>query len=242
MKSPKSTFSFKSFEEVKALLTAKSISFPEALPSTREERQEQLSPELEEKLFQEAMTGVAPICRDNCVERGLPTVEPGRLRQENDAEPLLKLRDLVEYGMDFRVADTPEYIEGTMYHVHPEVARRLHRGDYSIQAYINLHRLNVSNAKDTFERFLKWAVATSKTGVLIVHGRGLSSTAEPILKQKVVEWLTRGPWRKWVVAYASARSCDGGAGATYVLLRRRPASKRLRRSSRLPGKRNASVL
>jgi len=242
MKSPKSTFSFKSFEEVKALLTAKSISFPEALPSTREERQEQLSPELEEKLFQEAMTGVAPISRDNCVERGLPAVEPARFPRENDAEPLLKLRDLVEYGMDFRVTDTPEYIEGTMYHVHPEVARRLHRGDYSIQAYINLHRLNVSNAKDTFERFLKWAVATGKTGVLIVHGRGLSSTAEPILKQKVVEWLTRGPWRKWVVAYASARSCDGGAGATYVLLRRRPASKRLRRSSRLPGKRNASVL
>ena len=242
MKSPKSTLSFKSFEEIKALVTAKSISFPEALPSAREERQEQLSPELEEKLFQEAMTGVAPISRDNCVERGLPTVEPGSPREENDSEPLLKLRDLVEYGMGFRVADTPEYIEGTMYHVHPEVARRLHRGDYSIQAYINLHRLNVCNAKDAFEKFLKWAVTTGKTGVLIVHGRGLSSTAEPILKQKVVEWLTRGPWRKWIVAYASARSCDGGAGATYVLLRRWPASKRLRRSGGLPGKGKASTL
>ncbi len=242
MKSPKSTLSFKSFEEIKALLKVKSISFPEAPPSPREEHLEQLSPELEEKLFQEAMTGVAPISRDNCVERGLPTVLPGGPREENDSEPLLRLKDLVERGMGFRVADTPEYIEGTMYHVHPEVARRLHRGDYSIQAYINLHRLNVSNAREIFEKFLKWAITTGKTGVLIVHGRGLSSTAEPVLKQKVVEWLTRGPRRKWVVAYASARSCDGGAGATYVLLRRWPASKRLRRSTGLTGKRKASTL
>ncbi len=233
MKSPKPTFSFKSFEEIKALLAAKSISFPEAPPSTREECQEQLSPELEKRLFQEAMASVTPIARNNCVERGLPTVLPERPRDEDDSEPLLKLKDLVKYGMGFRVADTPEYIEGTMYQVHPEVARRLHRGDYSIQAYINLHRLTVSNAKETLEKFLRWAVFTGKTGVLIVHGRGLSSTAEPILKQKVVEWLTRGPWRKWIVAYASARSCDGGAGATYVLLRRLPISKRFKRSNRL---------
>ena len=229
MKSPKSTFSFKSFEEIKALLRAKSISFPEAPPVIGEECQEQLSPESEKKLFQEAMTGVAPISRDNCVERGFPTVFPERPKDENDTEPLLKLKDLVEYGMGFEVADTPEYIEGTMYHVHPEVARRLHRGDYSIQAYINLHRLSVSSARETLEKFLRWAVTTGKTGVLIVHGRGLSSTTEPVLKQKVVEWLTRGPWRKWVVAYASARSCDGGAGATYVLLRRLPISKRFKR-------------
>jgi len=229
MKSPKSTFSFKSFEEIKTLLKAKSIFFPQAPPSTHEECPEPVSPELEEKLFQEAMTDVAPISRDNCVERGLPTVFPERPGDENDSGPLLKLKDLVEYGTGFEVADTPEYIEGTMYQVHPDVARRLHRGDYSIQAYINLHRLNVSSARETLEKFLRWAVTAGKTGVLIVHGRGLSSSAEPILKQKVVEWLTRGPWRKWVVAYASARSCDGGAGATYVLLRRLPISKRFKR-------------
>ncbi|MGD0625276.1 MAG: Smr/MutS family protein, partial [Thermodesulfobacteriota bacterium] len=79
------------------------------------------------------------------------------------------------------------------------------------------------------QRFLKWAVMTGKRGVLIIHGRGLSSPQEPVLKEKVIEWLTRGPWRKWVIAYASARLCDGGAGATYVLLRRRPVSKRLKR-------------
>ncbi len=82
--------------------------------------------------------------------------------------------------------------------------------------------------KKLFEEFLKWAMNTHKKGVLIVHGRGLCSPSEPVLKKKVEEWLTRGPWRKWVVAYSSARICDGGAGATYVLLRERPVSKRFK--------------
>jgi DNA-nicking Smr family endonuclease len=68
--------------------------------------------------------------------------------------------------------------------------------------------------------------------VLIVHGRGLSSPAKPILKTKVIKWLTSGPWRKWVMAFTSARWCDGGAGATYVLLRKRPVTKRFKKKGR----------
>jgi DNA-nicking Smr family endonuclease len=140
----------------------------------------------------------------------------------------------VRYGIGFNVSETPEYIEGTGYNVSPSIAKRLHRGDFSIQAHVDLHGLRVEDAKETFEEFLNRAVTTGKRGVLIVHGRGLSSPSEPILKNKVKEWLTRGPWRKWVVAYSSARRCDGGAGATYVLLRQRPVSKRskIRRSGR----------
>jgi DNA-nicking Smr family endonuclease len=36
--------------------------------------------------------------------------------------------------------------------------------------------------------------------------------------------------RKWVIAFSSARSCDGGAGATYVLLRQRPLTMRFRKN------------
>ncbi|MBM4352093.1 MAG: hypothetical protein FJ106_19650, partial [Deltaproteobacteria bacterium] len=118
---------------------------------------------------------------------------------------------------------------GTGYHVHPEIARRLHRGDFSIQAHLDLHGLIVEEAKEVFHQFMKWAVMHGKTGILVTHGRGLSSPAEPVLKRKVEEWLLHSSWRKWVVAYSSARQCDGGAGATYVLLRPRPVSKRLKR-------------
>jgi len=51
----------------------------------------------------------------------------------------------------------------------------------------------------------------------------------PVLKSKVYQWLTSSPWHKWVVAFTSARLCDGGAGATYVLFRTRPLTKRFRK-------------
>lgn len=228
MKSSKSSFTFRSFQDLKALLEGKLFSFPERPQSDSINHEEKHNPELEEELFKKAMEGVAPISRDNYVERIFQVELPQSSRDKEDAEILEKLIDLVRHGKGFNVADTPEYIEGTGYQVHPGVAKRLHRGDYSIQAFVDLHGLLAEDAKEVFEKFLKWAMTTGKTGVLIVHGRGLSSPSEPVLKKKVVEWLTRGPWRKWVAAYCSARICDGGAGATYVLLRPRPVSKRLK--------------
>jgi DNA-nicking Smr family endonuclease len=236
MKSSKSSFTFKSFQDLKALLENKPFSSPERRQVDLVNHEEKPLPELEEDLFKKAMEGVTPISRDKYVERIFQMELPESSRDKEDAEILEKLVDLVKYGKGFNVADTPEYIEGTNYHIHPTVAKRLHRGEYSIQAFVDLHGLLVEEAKEVFEKFLKWAVTTGKTGVLIVHGRGLSSPSEPVLKKKVVEWVTRGPWRKWVAAYSSARICDGGAGATYVLLRPRPLSKRLKIKRAASGK------
>jgi DNA-nicking Smr family endonuclease len=93
---------------------------------------------------------------------------------------------------------------------------------------IDLHGLTAEEAHTTFEGFLKKSVMAGKRAVMVIHGRGRSSPSEPIIKNKVVEWLTGGPWRKWVMAFSSARTCDGGAGATYILLRERPVTKRYR--------------
>ena len=58
--------------------------------------------------------------------------------------------------------------------------------------------------------------------VRIVHGRGKNSPGGvPVLKQNLPRWLSRGPARLIVLAYTSALPRDGGAGATYVLIRRR---------------------
>jgi len=229
MRSSKSLFTFKSFQDLKALLENRPLPFSERRRTDPMDHEEIQNPEVAEELFRKAMEGVKPISRENYIERIFQIELPESSRDKEDAEVLEKLADLVKYGRGFHVADTPEYIEGTNYHVHPTVAKRLHRGDYSIQAFVDLHGLLAEDAREVFEKFLRWAVITGKTGVLIVHGRGLSSPFEPVLKKKVVEWLTRGPWRKWVAAYASARICDGGAGATYVLLSPRPVSKRPRK-------------
>ena len=218
----------KSFQDLKVLLEGQSFSFPDHRHPNIGDHEVQSNPKLEEDLFKEAMEGVTPISRGNTVERVFHIELPEGPKNKDDIEILKKLTNLVKHGEGFNISDTPEYIEGTGYHVSASIARRLHQGDYSIQAYVDLHGLGVDDAKEFFDQFLKWAVTTGKRGVLVVHGRGLSSPSEPILKKKVIEWLTRGLWRKWVVAYSSARACDGGAGATYVLLRGRPISKRFK--------------
>lgn len=187
------------------------------------------SPESERKLFLKAMADVEPISRGNRVEPRFSPSIPAESKIDADDETLRRLDNLVKFGEGFVVEDTPEYIEGIGYHVHPEISKRLHRGKFSIQANIDLHGLGVEDARMVFEDFLKESVLTGKRAVLVVHGRGLSSPNKPVLKTKVVEWLTLGPWRKWVIAFSSARSFDGGAGATYVLLRQRPITSRYRK-------------
>jgi DNA-nicking Smr family endonuclease len=237
MKSKKSAFTLKSFEELISALDLTSL--PDDRPSTYQVPEEKLSPESEEELFQKEMEGVKPVLGKRRIGKIAKAELAEGFREKDDAETLKRLEDLIHYGTGFHVADTPEYIEGTGYHIHPEIARRLHRGEFSIQAHLDLHGFIVEEAKEAFDQFIKWAVTHGKTGVLVTHGRGLSSPAEPILKRKVEEWLTHGPWRKWVVAYTSARLCDGGAGATYVLLRPRPVSKRLKlKRSRVGGEKS----
>ena len=172
------------------------------------------------------MADVTRIPRSERIPGSPQARSPADFDADSDTMALEALEKLVRHGKGFIVAQTPEYIEGKADRVYPRVLERLHRGDFSIQAHIDLHGLTVESANEAFEKFLKASISTGKQTVLVVHGRGLSSPVKPILKTKVQEWLSRGPWRKWVIAFSSARPCDGGAGATYVLLRRRPLTKR----------------
>ncbi|MGE5256288.1 MAG: Smr/MutS family protein [Hyphomicrobiales bacterium] len=188
----------------------------------------------EDKLFAEAMAGVQRMDWGNpgC-EASRPSASSVQPAPE-DAE-MGPLQQLVDCGKGFVVSDTPEYMEGVGYRAPPDITQRLHRGDFAVQAHLDLHGLTVEAAWEVFDAFMKESILTGKSAVLIIHGRGLSSTAAPVLKTKVSQWLSSGPWRKWVVAFTSARMCDGGSGASYVLLRRRPLTKR-QRSRRAPAR------
>ncbi len=183
----------------------------------------------EKALFEEAMKDVVPIQRPLVHTEPSKPPSPCRDLRDSDGEVVASLKDLVRRGHGFVVSDTPEYMEGVGYGVDRRMAARLHRGDFSIQDHLDLHGLVVEEAKAVFDDFLQQSIMSSKRALLVIHGRGLSSTERPVLKTKVKEWLTSGLWRKWVVAFSSARACDGGAGATYVLLRRYPATKRYRK-------------
>ena len=230
MKPSKSSGFFKPFKNLNTLLENKEIKLkPSPVLKKKEANSQQMTQRQERDIFNEAMADVKRISRTNCpvvspLELKAPTPEPNL-----EYDSVQKLKKLVSNGTGFVVSLTPEYIEGTDNTVNPAIAHRLHRGDFSIQAHVDLHGLNVEAAREIFDRFMQKNIAAGKNAVLVIHGRGLSSPAEPVLKSKVYQWLTSSPWHKWVVAFTSARLCDGGAGATYVLFRQRPLTKRFRK-------------
>jgi len=121
---------------------------------------------------------------------------------------------------------TSEYIEGKKECVSHETLRRLRDGKFSVKAVLNLRRLTVEEALLALEDFFRRAIELEYSCVLVIHGRGLSSpNGEPVLKPLFRSWLEKGPYRRYVLAYASARPCDGGLGATYVLLSQRAVKK-----------------
>lgn len=183
----------------------------------------------DEMLFHREMADVVPLSKKNVYQDDAkkPDIPENRLSEEmetSDKEWVDKLRALVEHGEGFRIADTDEYVEGMGYRSHPHFMGRLHQGTYAVQDYIDLHGMGMEEARTEVNAFLKNAIRLGKRCVLIVHGRGLSSPCKPVLKLGILKLLKSNYWRKWILAFASARLCDGGAGGTYVLLRRRPVS------------------
>jgi DNA-nicking Smr family endonuclease len=100
--------------------------------------------------------------------------------------------------------------------------QRLKKGQFPIQDYVDLHGLTKQEAEIRVRDFLLQSQRLGLRCVLVVHGRGLNSENHiPVLKERLPAWLSRGPVKKLVLAFSTARPYDGGTGAIYVLLRRR---------------------
>jgi len=213
------------FASLGDLLARKEIQLPEV--SLPELPARPLTPAEEYRLFQDAMVDVIPLAGRNEAKPFQRKYSSGQPDYEDpDAEAMEKLRRLVETGEGFTVRHTAEYVQGGPEWMPPELFRRIHGGHFSIEAHVDLHGLNLAAACDNFNEFMRRVIAAGKRAVLVVHGRGRCSPGPPVIKRHVFDWLTRGAWKRWVIAFTSARPCDGGTGATVVLLRRTPRSGR----------------
>ena len=178
-------------------------------------------------LFDDAMRQVEPLANDprgrlGPVGASLEIGRPARRsKAEDEAEAYAELADLVDGNASFDIASTDEYIEGVADGIDRRLVKKLRRGEYAIQAHLDLHGLTQAEARVEVEQFLDDSRSRGRRCVLIVHGRGLHSKDQiPVLKEAVRTWLERGPVARAVLAFATARPHDGGAGAVYVLLRR----------------------
>lgn len=96
---------------------------------------------------------------------------------------------------------------------------RLKRGQIAIERRLDLHGRTQIEAHDALGRFLAASSAGDVRCVLIVTGKGIDGHG--VLRQMVPRWLAEEGNRQKVITYYTAQPRDGGAGALYVLIRRR---------------------
>lgn len=99
----------------------------------------------------------------------------------------------------------------------PDLLKRLKRGSFSVQDEIDLHQMTGEVARAAIVEFLAQAQRRGLHCVKLIHGKGLRSRpGGPVIKRLVDRLLRQ---RDDVVAFASARSEQGGTGAAVVLLK-----------------------
>lgn len=115
----------------------------------------------------------------------------------------------------------PELNHGSIIGVAKAQAERLRRGQLPIEARLDLHGHTQEEAHRALDDFLAWAQTAGKRCVLVVTGRGLAKRDGGVLRRAVPQWLNQAPNRARILAFDQAQPRHGGAGALYVLVKRR---------------------
>lgn len=129
----------------------------------------------------------------------------------------------------FRALDTTErfdlsfcdgYVRALAPDVDGQTVARLERGEFSRTTHIDLHGLTLDGARLVVDDFMREQQSRGSRCVLVITGKGQNSpTGRGVLREAIPEWLVQGPSARRILALVSARPCDGGEGAIYVLLR-----------------------
>jgi DNA-nicking Smr family endonuclease len=176
----------------------------------------------EDELWTLAVDGANPLAdRSARIKPPPPALSLAPQHLDPDLAAYDDLRALVTGEVAFDTSDGDEFIEGHARGLDHGLVHKLRRGDFSVQAHLDLHGLLKEEAKAALEIFLTRCRQQGKRCVLVVTGRGLHSKDQvPVLKGALKGWMSTGRFARHVLAFATARPHDGGSGAVYVLLRR----------------------
>jgi len=169
----------------------------------------------EQALFERSVGPVTPLR-----ERGravLPRRRPAPLPLQRARDERAALHETMSDEMDIEsLLDTDAALSFRRPDVGPDVPKRLRRGQWAIQAQIDLHGLRRDEAREQLGAFLRAARRQGLRCVRVVHGKGHGSPGRlPVLKGKVHTWLVQS---NAVLAFVQARASEGGHGALVVLL------------------------
>ncbi|MCI0505570.1 MAG: Smr/MutS family endonuclease [Gammaproteobacteria bacterium] len=165
------------------------------------------------RLFQEMMEGVTPLPK-NKIEPGSAPKAGKPKRELKETKPHSQFGEL-EYAPAVAADENLLFARDG---VQQKILAKLKKGQFPIEARIDLHGSTVNDAGARLEHALKVALGNQQRCVLIVHGRGMGSLGnKPAIKTHVNQWLRDS---SDVLAFVTALPQHGGTGAVYVLLKR----------------------
>ena len=103
--------------------------------------------------------------------------------------------------------------------------RRLARGLVAPDSAVDLHGQNLAGAYDLLDRRLEQAIASEARLLLLITGKPPSDERRPVargaIRAAVGDWLAASRHAGDIAAVRNAHPRHGGAGALYIILRRR---------------------
>lgn len=171
---------------------------------------------LEADIFRHSVGQVAPLKTAQKHVSALPRPQPIAYQHLADERAALQESLSDEFDAD-SLLDTDGNLSYTRPGVGADVVRKLRKGNWVIQAQLDLHGLRRDEARESLGEFLRRCCRHGVRCVRVIHGKGLGSVnKEPVLKQKVKNWLIQ---KDEVLAFSQATAADGGSGALIVLLK-----------------------
>ena len=168
----------------------------------------------DKSLFRKAVSGTRPLKQDHKSPHK-PRRKPVPLQRHRDEQDVMASLLSDDFSPDIETGEELLFVRTG---IQERVLRKLRRGQFAIEAELDLHGYIVPEARQAIAVFLRDALLAGKRCVRIIHGKGLGAEGRlPVLKIKVNSWLRQ---KDQVLAFCSARPQDGGTGAVYVLLKK----------------------
>ena len=170
------------------------------------------------ELFRASVADVTPLRHTGKVTIERPRPRPVPVQRLLDERAALRdsLSDHIAWEVGAETGDELVYARNG---IGPQILRKLRRGHWIVQDELDLHGFTSIEARELLAEFLSRCLRRGLRCVRIIHGKGLrSKNREPVLKQKVANWLIQ---KEEILAYCQAQQADGGAGAVMVLLQGR---------------------
>jgi DNA-nicking Smr family endonuclease len=138
----------------------------------------------------------------------------------------VKIHKEIKVSKREKIQTSPKALHKNLVHgdnadIDKSTRKKMDRGEYEIDAELDLHGLTRDEAFRTLESFIDVNYSMHKRMILVITGKGIKSKPSDVkLRDELPKWLNRDHIKNKIIRFTSAIQKHGGSGAFYILLKR----------------------